>query len=60
MTIRAPEKNILDRILAIFGKERDIVVPENIDELHKKHGPYVQIVAKRESFLKALFRKRNR
>jgi len=60
MTIRAPEKNILDKILAIFGKERDIIVPENTNELYKKQGPYVQMVAKRESFLKALFRKRNR
>ena len=58
MTIRGPEKNILDKILAIFGKERDIIVPENMNESYRKYGPYVYIKAKRESFWKALFKKK--
>lgn len=58
MTIKLPEKNILDKILTILGKERDIVAPENTDESYTKYGPYVYIKAKRESFWKALLKKR--
>ena len=45
MTIRAPQKNILDKILPIFGKERDIIVPENTGKFYRKFGPYVYIKA---------------
>ena len=57
MTIRVPHENILDKILKLFGKERKVIVPEGADEFYKKQGPYVQIKADREGFLKALFRK---
>jgi len=57
MTIRVPPENILDKILKLFGKERKVVVPEGADEVYKDKGPYVQMKAEREGFLKALFRK---
>ena len=57
MTIRMPHKNILDKILAIFGKERGINAPEKIDEVYKRFGPYVYIKGKAESFWKVLFKK---
>ena len=60
MTIRIPKKNILDRILLIIGKERDIVIPEEAGEIYEKYGPYVYIKAKRENFWKALLRKKAR
>ncbi len=56
MTIRAPQ-NIVDKLLAVFGKERKIVVPKDIDE---KYGPYADIKAKRESFWKVLFGKKTK
>jgi len=52
-----PPENILDKILKLFGKERKVVVPEGADEVYKDKGPYVQMKAEREGFLKALFRK---
>lgn len=60
MTIRVPKRNILDKLLAIFGKERDIVVPKDIEKTYNKLGPYVIIKTKRESFWKALFRKKEK
>ena len=60
MSIRIPPENILDKILKLFGKERKVVVPEGADEVYKDKGPYVQIKAKREGFLKTLFRKKTR
>ena len=58
MTIKVPQKNILDKILAIFEKERGINTPENIDELCKRFGPYVYIKGKAESFWKVLFKRK--
>ncbi len=58
MTIKMPQKNILDKILAIFGKERDIISPEIIGELYKRFGPYVYIKGKTENFWKVLFKKK--
>jgi hypothetical protein len=58
MTIRKPAPNLLDRILAFFGKERGVVPPPSTGEIYKKFGPYVDIMGKRESFWKALFSKR--
>ena len=52
MTIIKPEKNFLDTILKWFGKERRIVVPE---DLYEKYGPYVYAKGKYESFWKCLF-----
>jgi len=59
MTIKIPPKNISDKILKIFGKERKIIIPSEADKLYHKFGLYVQIKAKRENFFKALFRKKN-
>ena len=60
MTVRTPQKNILDKILAIFEKERDIIVPRNTEKFYKKFGPYVNIKGIRESFWKVLFKKKKR
>lgn len=57
MTIKIPSENIFDKILKILGKERKVIIPEGTGEIYKEKGPYVQIKAKREGFLKTLFRK---
>ena len=57
MTIRTPDDNLLDKILKLFGKERDIIVPEGADKIYKKYGPHVQIKARKENFFKSLFGK---
>ena len=57
MTIRIPNDNILDKILKLFGKEREIIVPEGAEKIYKEYGPYVQIKAKKENFFRALFGK---
>lgn len=56
MTVRTPEKNILDRILSLFGKRRGVIIPDGI---YQKHGPHVYAMAKRESFWRALLRPKN-
>ncbi|MBF0120750.1 MAG: hypothetical protein HQK79_18125 [Desulfobacterales bacterium] len=53
MTIQIPKKNILDKLLKLFGKERDVIFPVNG---YEKFGPYAYFRSKRESFWKALFR----
>jgi hypothetical protein len=58
MTIRVPPENIWDRILKKLGKERRVHLPENSAAVYQDLGPYVQIKGKRESFLKALFRRK--
>ena len=58
MTVRIPPENILDKVLKLFGKEREIIIPEETDTIYKDKGPYVQIKSKRENFIKALFRKK--
>ena len=57
MTIRIPDENILDRILSLFGKKRQVIIPEGAEKIYREHGPYVQIKGKKENFFKALFRK---
>jgi hypothetical protein len=59
MTIKIPPKNILDKILNFFGKKREMIVPEEIDKIYEKYGPYVQVQAKEENFLWTLFRPRS-
>ena len=59
MTIRIPPENFLDKILKFFGKKREVIIPESVDKIYKERGPYVQIMAEREGFFKALFRKEN-
>jgi hypothetical protein len=58
LTIRIPPKNFLDKILEKFGKKRITISPKNLDKIYKEYGPYVQIRGKKESILKALFRKK--
>jgi len=57
MTVRIPPENILDKILKLFGKEREVIIPEEAGEVYRDIGPYVQIKGRRENFFKALFRK---
>jgi hypothetical protein len=59
MTIRVPPENILDKNLKNLGKERQVIIPEEAGKIYGEREPYVQIRAKRESFFKALFRRRN-
>ncbi len=54
MTIKIEKPGLADMILNLFGKSRQVVVPEDV----YKHGPHTYIHAKRESFWKALFRKK--
>ena len=57
MTIKIPPENILDKILKLIGKEREVIIPEEAGQVYRDIGPYVQIKGKRESFFKALLRK---
>ncbi len=58
MTILQPKPNILDKILAVLGKNREVIIPKDLDKTYAEFGPYVLIEARKESFIKALFRKR--
>ena len=57
MTIKIPRENLLDKALKLFGKERQVIMPEEAGKIYEDKGPYVQIKAKREGFFKTLFRK---
>ena len=57
MTVRIPPENILDKILRLFGKEREVIIPEEAGIVYRDTGPYVQIKGKRENFFRALLRK---
>ena len=54
MTIKLPKKTILDKILRLFNKEREIEINSNA---HEKFAPHVTIKAKPKSFFKTLFGK---
>lgn len=54
MTLKVPKKDFSDKILAIFGKKRAVFIPK--EGLSEKYGIYE---CKKESFFKALFRKKN-
>jgi len=57
MTIRLPPDNILDRILTLFGKKRKIILPNTQAESSRNGAnPYVTLKARKESFLKVLFK----
>ncbi len=58
LTIRYPKQNFGDKILKFMEKERRIEVPEGFNEAHRGFGPYADVIVKRESFWKALFRKK--
>jgi len=60
VTTRIPSENILDKILKLLGKEREVIIPEQAGEIYREIGPYVQIKGKRENFFKALLRKTER
>jgi len=60
MTIRIPDDNIFDKVLHLLGKKRQVIAPEGADKIYKEYGPHVQIRGEKESFFKALFRKKNR
>jgi hypothetical protein len=57
MTIRIPKTDVFDRILRLLNKKRAVYIPPNID---KEFGPYSIVVAKKESFIKALMSSKNR
>jgi hypothetical protein len=57
MTIRLPKPNVFDDILRLLGKRRAVYIPPNID---KEFGPYSIIVAKKESFIKAIISSKDR
>lgn len=57
MTIKIPPENFLDKVLELFGKKRQIIMPAEAGKIYGEKGPYVQIKAKREGFFKALFRR---
>jgi hypothetical protein len=56
VTMKIPEKNFGDKLLALMGKERAIWIPKDI---YKTFGQYAYVQAKKESFWKALFRPKN-
>ena len=58
MTIRIPPENAWDKILRVLGKERLVVIPPTAVRICNELGPYVQVIARRESFFTALFRLR--
>ena len=56
MTIRMPQISLGDRVLKALGKKRGLRLPT---EAHEKFGPYVTAAAKKESFWKALGRRKD-
>lgn len=56
MTIRIPPATVVDKILRLLGKERQVVIPQSAVRLCNELGPYVQVTARRESFITALLR----
>lgn len=57
MTIRLPQKTWVDKILKIFGKERRVLVD---DDIYQEYGPYVLVQGRFESFWKCLLRRRSK
>jgi len=55
MTVKVPEKNMMDKLLATLGKRRAVFIPD----LKKELGPYVNVRARKEPFLQALLRPQN-
>ena len=56
MTIRIPKPNLADRFLRLIGKKRAVRLPKNMGQF----GQHFQVVGIKESFLKALFRPKDR
>ena len=60
MTIQIPPGTIIDRIfLKVFGKRRGIIMPNHLDNTINQFGHHVIIKTKKESFLKALFKRKS-
>ncbi|MDD3581700.1 MAG: hypothetical protein PHW74_11840 [Desulfobacca sp.] len=59
MTIRMPQKNFLDKILKLFGKERCLKVPDFYRNGMEK-GIDIYVQGQFESFWQALFRRSSR
>ena len=59
MTIQLPPDNLLDRILKVLGKRREIIIPRQLDKTTKQFGHHAIIRAKKESFLTALFKRKS-
>ena len=57
MTIRIPKPDIFDDILRLLGKRRAVYIPPKADE---EFGRYSIVVAKKESFIKALISSKDR
>jgi len=55
MTLKFPEPNMLDKFLHFIGKRRGVTIPAN---LYKNYGQYVYAKANKESFWKALLRRK--
>ncbi len=51
MTVKIPEKNMVDKMLGILGKRRAVYIP-NL----KKFEPYVYAQVQKEPILRALLR----
>ena len=58
MTILLPKENLLDWILGLLGKKRGYVVPKMSRETVEKYGRNMLIRAKKESFIRALLRRK--
>ncbi len=56
MTILMPKRNILDKILSLFGKERRLKIPDYYTDAMQK-GIDIYAQGRFESFWKALFRR---
>ena len=60
MTIKLPperKNGILDKVLKFFGKERQLVIPEDV---YEKYGEYVIVMARYEGFWRCLLRRRSK
>ena len=58
MTIQLPPDNIFDSVLKVFGKRRGIIVPLNKTTNQFGFDRHAVIKAKKEGFLKALFKRK--
>jgi hypothetical protein len=56
MTIESPQKTISDKLLKRLGKRRAVYIPD----AESTFGPHVYTKAKKEPFLRALFRSENK
>jgi len=55
MTIKLPEPDIFDKFLRFIGKQRGVIIPA---KAYKKYGQYVYAMGQKESFWKALVRRK--